>query len=492
MTRFHHDDLNENRLSYLDLFRRLVELQNETSHRRTTLSADLNEKESINQTEILWNIKNVFQLQHWTTHDAEEFLSVFNQCRKDRDEAVHLNDQCLEALKKQTEIVKNLIRDKDFYKIRSRNYHHQLFMFKEKLISSKNEFEKIRQVNKELQQEVNELRTVNETTSSQRRKRSFRSISSVESERHDILNTNVLILTKKSIKHLDSEFFISRRKGLKWKKWHQKIKIKMIVNADHWNNKTITIDYICFRINEKIADHVYTRFDNFSNDLYEIWQDVIKNLTETYEDFDWKNKYRQLYLNLCQDSEFFVNFYAKFRQYIFRFEYLKKSRDQLKMMNALLDKVFFRLQIVYDNLLKPSKTLKEIKIYFIRVNNRHKMTWKIREKEKIQKIDRAARSHTSKRFVSFSSRSIYTSQLFVSSCRIIDYCKQKNVDENACFNCHEQDHVATDYLKSKKRIVQMNNLDSVSDDDFDSIHIINESDSDHVSLDINFDFEQKN
>ena len=197
----------------------------------------------------------------------------------------------------------------------------------------------------------------------------------------------------------------------------------MIVNVDHWDNEAAKIDYVCSRINEEIVDHVYARSDNFSNDFYEIWQDVIKNLTKTYENFDWKNKYRQLYLNLRQGSEFFVNFYVKFRQYIFRLEYLKKSRDQLKMMNALLDKVSFRLQIIYNNLLKPSKTLKEIKAYFIRVNNRHKVTRKIREKEKIQKIDRAVRFHTLKRFVSFFSRSIYTSQLFVSSRRIIDYYK---------------------------------------------------------------------
>ena len=156
----------------------------------------------------------------------------------------------------------------------------------------------------------------------------------------------------------------------------------MIVNADHWNNEATKIDYVCFRISEEIADHVYARFDNFSNDLYEIWQNVIKDLAETYENFDWKNKYRQLYLNLRQGSEFFVNFYAKFWQYIFRLEYLKKFRDQLKMMNALLDKISFRLRIVYNNFLKSSKTLKEIKTYFTRINNRHKMTRKIREKKK--------------------------------------------------------------------------------------------------------------
>ena len=161
------------------------------------------------------------------------------------------------------------------------------------------------------------------------------------------------------------------------------MKIKMIVNVNHWNNETIKIDYVCFHISEKIVDHVYIQFDNFLNDFYEIWQNVIKNLTKTYKNFDWKNKYCQLYLNLCQDSEFFVNFYVKFRQYIFRLKYLKKFRNQLKMMNALFNKVFFWLWIIYDNLLKFSKTLKKIKAYFICVNNRHKMTRKIRKKEKI-------------------------------------------------------------------------------------------------------------
>ena len=35
----------------------------------------------------------------------------------------------------------------------------------------------------------------------------------------------------------------------------------------------------------------------------------------------------------------------------------------------------------------------------------------------------------------------------------------------------------------------MNNLDSMFNDDFGSMHIINESDSNHVNLNIDFDFE---
>ena len=120
------------------------------------------------------------------------------------------------------------------------------------------------------------------------------------------------------------------------------------------------------------------------------------------------------------------------------------------------------------------------------------MTRKIREKKKIQKIDKTIRFHTLKKFVLFSFQSIYTSQFSVFFRCIIDYRKQKNVDENVYFNCHEQSHVAINCSKSKKRIVQMNNFDSIFDDDFDSMHIINELNSNHVNLNINFNFKQKN
>ena len=37
----------------------------------------------------------------------------------------------------------------------------------------------------------------------------------------------------------------------------------------------------------------------------------------------------------------------------------------------------------------------------------------------------------------------------------------------------------------------MNNLNSVSNNDFDSMHIINESNSNYINSNINFDFERK-
>ena len=118
-------------------------------------------------------------------------------------------------MKKQTKTVKNLIRNKNFYKIRSRNYHHQLIVFKEKLTNAKNKFKKIRQINEEAQQKINKLKTINETIFFQRRRRSFHSFSFVERTRQNTSNTNTSISTKKSTKHFNFKFFINRRKNLK-------------------------------------------------------------------------------------------------------------------------------------------------------------------------------------------------------------------------------------------------------------------------------------
>ena len=70
----------------------------------------------------------------------------------------------------------------------------------------------------------------------------------------------------------------------------------------------------------------------------------------------------------------------------------------------------------------------------------------------------------------------------------MNYYKQKNVNTNVYFNCHKQDHVAINCLKSKKQIIQINNFNLIFDDDFDLMHIINELNSNHVNLNIDFNF----
>ena len=83
--------------------------------------------------------------------------------------------------------------------------------FKKKSINSKNELDKIQQVNEKLRQKLNKLKTINRTILFYYRKYLFRSFLSIESTYHRTLSINNSISVKKSTKHFDSEFFISYR-----------------------------------------------------------------------------------------------------------------------------------------------------------------------------------------------------------------------------------------------------------------------------------------
>ena len=60
-------------------------------------------------------------------------------------------------------------------------------------------------------------------------------------------------------------------------------------------------------------------------------------------------------------------------------------------------------------------------------------------------------------------RSIYKFQFLFSFCYKNDYRKQKNVNKNVYFNYYESKYIVVKFLKSKKRIIQMNNFKSVFD-----------------------------
>ena len=84
-----------------------------------------------------------------------------------------------------------------------------------KLMSSKNEFDKIRQINKELQQKINELKTINKTILFQSREPLFCWLSFIENKYYNILVTSVSRSIKKLTKYFNSEPFINCQKDFK-------------------------------------------------------------------------------------------------------------------------------------------------------------------------------------------------------------------------------------------------------------------------------------
>ena len=101
MTRSHHDDQKKNRLNYPDLSRRLAELQNEMSHRRTKLPADLNVSKSSKKIQILPRRRSNPNEQSFSIHNvgAEPFgllvkqqkVQIFVMFMKDIDQQFQFN-----------------------------------------------------------------------------------------------------------------------------------------------------------------------------------------------------------------------------------------------------------------------------------------------------------------------------------------------------------------------------------------------------------------
>ena len=79
MTRFPYNNQNENWLNYFDFFRQVVELQNETNHRRTILFVDLNIMSSRNKICLsiyTWKVKAV---SHCSRADLTVLKQIWNK-----------------------------------------------------------------------------------------------------------------------------------------------------------------------------------------------------------------------------------------------------------------------------------------------------------------------------------------------------------------------------------------------------------------------------
>ena len=158
---------------------------------------------------ILWDIKNVKQLQHWVEQDSEVFLEDLNSLRTQRDLDVKV---C-----------------KLFDKISS----EQIW---------KTRFEKIDRAKKRSNQLNQTLQ--NKLTEAQHHLRVTRDVTSSIS----ILFT----FSKQSQKLSNSSLFTDEKESI-WDDWQEKIRDKLEINVDHFDNDKAILVYIHSWISEDIS-----------------------------------------------------------------------------------------------------------------------------------------------------------------------------------------------------------------------------------------------
>ncbi len=243
---------------------------------------------------IFWDIKNVKQLQHWIKQDSEVFLEDLNSLWTQRD----LDVKACELFDK---ISSEQIWKTRFKKIdRAKKWSNQL--------------------NQTLQ---------NKLTEAQHHLRVTRDVTSLIS----ILFT----FSKRSQKLLNSSLFTDEKEFI-WDDWQEKIRDKLEINVDHFNNDKAILVYIHSWISEDTVKVILVRRQRGSLNSYSTINDLLDELAQLYDDSDKETNFQREYANLSQEKSKFSDFYSMFQRLFF---YLKYHEKQLIV--DLQDKIVYRL-----------------------------------------------------------------------------------------------------------------------------------------------------
>ncbi len=197
----------------------------------------------------LWNIKNVKQLQHWVKQDSEVFLEDLKSLQTQRD----LDVKACELFDK--------ISSEQIWKTR---------------------FEKIDRAKKRLNQLNQTLQ--NKLTEAQHHLRVTRDVTS---------SISILFMfSKRSQKLSNSSLFTDEKESI-WDDWQEKIRNKLEINVDHFDNDKAILVYIHFWISEDAVKVILVKHQQDSLNFYSTIDDLLNELAQLYNDSDKETNFQR-------------------------------------------------------------------------------------------------------------------------------------------------------------------------------------------------------
>ncbi len=372
---------------------------------------------------ILWDIKNVKQLQHWVEQNSEVFLEDLNSLQTQWD----LDVKAYELFDK--------ISSEQIWKTR---------------------FKKIDRAKKRLNQ-------LNQTLQNKL----------IEAQHHLRVNvtSSISILftfSKQSQKLLNSSLFTDEKESI-WDDWQEKIRDKLEINVDHFdNNKTILV-YIHSWISKDAVKVILVRRQRDSLNSYSTINDLLDELTQLYNDSDKETNFRREYANFFQEKSKFSDFYSMFQRLFFYLEYHEKQ-----LIVNLRNKIVYYLRAAWSSQLIQSESLNEIRSYLIHLNNEHRVMSDIKEKKSLNKVRKQvifAEKWDSLNF--YRKIEVIVSVDSTKSCdATLINVKEINIQTESCFICHKSDH---SFKECSDRTSRINALEN---DEFDWFTLNSKSDSD--------------
>jgi len=292
------------------------------------------------------------------------------------------------------------------------------------------ETDQLYELNKQQEDEIKELKTrlqAKEITSSD----------SIYSER------------SRSQKISNSSLFTDEKNST-WKNWYGKIQNKLEINVDLFSNKLVKLSYIYSRLFNDAAEITQAKRERDYINLYKIVNNLLKKLTQLFDDSNKKVNFRRKYYNLIQEFKKFKKFYIQFQRLSFYLDYHEKQ-----LITDLKDKIHSRLRFVWVNQLVQSDFLKEIRFYLICLNNNQRVIREI--KNKIKRVDNLSKTIFHKATIVTQSVDHSKSDQLKSRDLILTNVKEADILVESCFICHKSDHSSKECLDRFTRINVVNN-----------------------------------
>ena len=250
----------------------MTHLLRSTANRRVSLLSFDVSAESQNVA-ISWNIKIEEQLCQWAIDHLNEIIKMLNELRDQQDMTLKCNEYWIilqiEHIKRLKQLKINRASMNTLEKINTR--------LREKMLSLKDKL-------KEVQYSVNQSQSWSRQSIESRFTTNHLSQQDIEShasiKNHTRRETSTKFISFKNEHHrfykFSNSFIFIDEDESTWEDWRNKMNDKLIVNVDQFDDETIYIVYMMFRLENDAAKHIFA------------WRcfDSLNSFTSIYELFD--------------------------------------------------------------------------------------------------------------------------------------------------------------------------------------------------------------
>ncbi len=115
--------------------------------------------------------------------------------------------------------------------------------------------------------------------------------------REIISSSSIYFERFRSQKILDSSLFIDEKNFI-WKNWYEKVQNKLKINVDLFSSEWVKLSYIHFRLFNDAAEITQSRREHDCFNSYKIIDELLKELSQLFNDSDKEVNFRRNYYNL--------------------------------------------------------------------------------------------------------------------------------------------------------------------------------------------------